>query len=249
MVHAALAELSTEYRTILVLREIDGCRYEEIAEILELPVGTVRSRLFRARLALARRACAATARRKNRGHTMNDPSTTRIRRRAAQRVPRRRAVGRGTCARGSRAWPPTRPRGRRSNTCAMCRNPCATCRSKAHLPDDFREAGLRRIECRTKACPTRKLPHGVSIGRTRRGWIWASLAVAAALLIMVVQSGYDDSDALTRCGPNEKPSAGKDEADRKVPLNGRARDEVAASEPEVPERCTSLAAAPAARNQ
>ena len=52
LVHAALAELSTEYRTILVLREIDGCRYEQIAEILEMPVGTVRSRLFRARLAL-----------------------------------------------------------------------------------------------------------------------------------------------------------------------------------------------------
>lgn len=52
LVHAALAELSTEYRTILVLREIDGCRYEEIAEILDMPVGTVRSRLFRARLAL-----------------------------------------------------------------------------------------------------------------------------------------------------------------------------------------------------
>lgn len=52
MVQHALAELNTEYRTILVLREIDGCRYDEIAEILDLPVGTVRSRLFRARLAL-----------------------------------------------------------------------------------------------------------------------------------------------------------------------------------------------------
>ena len=52
LVHAALAELSAEYRQILVLREIEGCRYEEIAEILELPVGTVRSRLFRARLQL-----------------------------------------------------------------------------------------------------------------------------------------------------------------------------------------------------
>lgn len=57
MVHAALAKLTTEYRTILVLREIDGCRYDEIAEILEMPVGTVRSRLFRARLAL--RECLA----------------------------------------------------------------------------------------------------------------------------------------------------------------------------------------------
>lgn len=52
LVQAALAQLSSEYRTILVLREIDGCRYDQIAEILDLPVGTVRSRLFRARLAL-----------------------------------------------------------------------------------------------------------------------------------------------------------------------------------------------------
>lgn len=50
LVHASLAELSLEHRQILVLREIDGCSYEDIAEILELPVGTVRSRLFRARL-------------------------------------------------------------------------------------------------------------------------------------------------------------------------------------------------------
>ena len=51
-VHRALAELSAEYRAVIVLREMDGCKYEEIAEILELPVGTVRSRLFRARLEL-----------------------------------------------------------------------------------------------------------------------------------------------------------------------------------------------------
>jgi RNA polymerase sigma-70 factor (ECF subfamily) len=50
LVHSALAALSMDYRQILVLREIDGCRYDEIAEILDLPVGTVRSRLFRARL-------------------------------------------------------------------------------------------------------------------------------------------------------------------------------------------------------
>ena len=52
LVHAALAELSAEYRQVVVLRELDGCRYHEIAEILELPIGTVRSRLFRARLEL-----------------------------------------------------------------------------------------------------------------------------------------------------------------------------------------------------
>jgi RNA polymerase sigma-70 factor (ECF subfamily) len=51
-VHRALAELSAEYRQVIVLREMDGCKYEEIAELLELPVGTVRSRLFRARLEL-----------------------------------------------------------------------------------------------------------------------------------------------------------------------------------------------------
>ena len=51
-VRTALAGLSEEFRTVLVLREMDGCCYETIAEILELPVGTVRSRLHRARLEL-----------------------------------------------------------------------------------------------------------------------------------------------------------------------------------------------------
>lgn len=51
-VHAALATLSEEYRTVVVLREMDGCPYETIAEMLDLPVGTVRSRLHRARMQL-----------------------------------------------------------------------------------------------------------------------------------------------------------------------------------------------------
>ncbi len=51
-VQRALATLTEDHRTILVLREIDGLAYEDIAEILELPVGTVRSRLFRARMQL-----------------------------------------------------------------------------------------------------------------------------------------------------------------------------------------------------
>jgi RNA polymerase sigma-70 factor (ECF subfamily) len=51
-VQQALAALSEEHRAILVLREIDGCCYETIAEMLELPVGTVRSRLHRARMQL-----------------------------------------------------------------------------------------------------------------------------------------------------------------------------------------------------
>jgi RNA polymerase sigma-70 factor (ECF subfamily) len=52
LVHAALASLSEEHRAILVLREMDGFEYEQISEILDLPTGTVRSRLHRARLQL-----------------------------------------------------------------------------------------------------------------------------------------------------------------------------------------------------
>ncbi len=51
-VQAALAALSDEHRTILVLREVDGCCYDTIAEMMDVPVGTVRSRLFRARMQL-----------------------------------------------------------------------------------------------------------------------------------------------------------------------------------------------------
>jgi RNA polymerase sigma-70 factor, ECF subfamily len=51
-VRAAIARLAEEHRAVVVLREIDGCCYETISEILDLPVGTVRSRLHRARLQL-----------------------------------------------------------------------------------------------------------------------------------------------------------------------------------------------------
>lgn len=49
LVHAALDQLAEDYRQVVVLRELEGCDYEQIAEILEIPLGTVRSRLFRAR--------------------------------------------------------------------------------------------------------------------------------------------------------------------------------------------------------
>ncbi len=52
MVHTALDLLSDEHRAILVLREMQGTSYEDIAEILDINIGTVRSRLSRARAQL-----------------------------------------------------------------------------------------------------------------------------------------------------------------------------------------------------
>ena len=49
LVREALAQLAEEFRQPLVLKEIDGLAYEEIASILNIPIGTVRSRIFRAR--------------------------------------------------------------------------------------------------------------------------------------------------------------------------------------------------------
>lgn len=54
-VRHALQELPEEYRTVLILRDIQGFSYEEIASILECPVGTVRSRLNRARGNIAKK--------------------------------------------------------------------------------------------------------------------------------------------------------------------------------------------------
>lgn len=50
--HRAIAELPEERRIVVVLRDLEGLAYEEIAEALEMPVGTVRSRLHRARMDL-----------------------------------------------------------------------------------------------------------------------------------------------------------------------------------------------------
>lgn len=51
-VQAAISDLADEHRQVVVLRELEGCDYEQISEILEIPIGTVRSRLFRARAQL-----------------------------------------------------------------------------------------------------------------------------------------------------------------------------------------------------
>lgn len=51
-IQRALNRLSPEHRAVLVMKDIDGYKYEQMAELLEVPIGTVRSRLHRARLEL-----------------------------------------------------------------------------------------------------------------------------------------------------------------------------------------------------
>jgi RNA polymerase sigma-70 factor (ECF subfamily) len=55
VVHQALEALPADLRTAIVLRELDGQSYEAIAATMDCPVGTVRSRIFRAREAIDRR--------------------------------------------------------------------------------------------------------------------------------------------------------------------------------------------------
>jgi len=52
-VNSAMDALPEELRVAIVLREIEGLSYEEIAQIMNCPIGTVRSRIFRAREAVA----------------------------------------------------------------------------------------------------------------------------------------------------------------------------------------------------
>jgi len=54
-VHAAMDDLPQELRMAITLREIEGLSYAEIAQTLECPIGTVRSRIFRAREAISNR--------------------------------------------------------------------------------------------------------------------------------------------------------------------------------------------------
>ena len=51
-VHRVLEHLPPDLRTAITLREIEGMSYEEIAEVMDCPIGTVRSRIFRAREAI-----------------------------------------------------------------------------------------------------------------------------------------------------------------------------------------------------
>ncbi|HVS14397.1 MAG TPA: sigma-70 family RNA polymerase sigma factor [Thermoanaerobaculia bacterium] len=61
LVHAALSDLGHDYRTVVVLRHFQGLSYAEMAEVLEIPEKTVKSRLFSARSLLRRRLAAIRA--------------------------------------------------------------------------------------------------------------------------------------------------------------------------------------------
>lgn len=63
-VHTALAKISDEHRAVLVLYEIEGLDYAEVADALGVPVGTVKSRIHRARIEMARLL----------GHLRDEPS-------------------------------------------------------------------------------------------------------------------------------------------------------------------------------
>lgn len=54
-VFGAIRDLPDELRTAVTLRELDGLSYEEIAEVMDCPVGTIRSRIFRAREAIEKK--------------------------------------------------------------------------------------------------------------------------------------------------------------------------------------------------
>ncbi len=55
LIQQALGQLAPDHRAVVVMKDLDGLRYEEIADILQVPVGTVRSRLHRAREILRER--------------------------------------------------------------------------------------------------------------------------------------------------------------------------------------------------
>jgi RNA polymerase sigma-70 factor (ECF subfamily) len=72
MVEAALDQLCPDHRAVIVLKDFDGHRYEEISAVLQIPVGTVRSRLHRARCELRDRLSSLV----DLEHMARQPSST-----------------------------------------------------------------------------------------------------------------------------------------------------------------------------
>jgi len=73
-VEEALRQVPEAFRTVVVLREIEGFAYEEIAEILNVSIGTVKSRLMRGRSALRALLVADAAKKNSAPSTANAPS-------------------------------------------------------------------------------------------------------------------------------------------------------------------------------
>jgi RNA polymerase sigma-70 factor (ECF subfamily) len=55
VVYKAIEDLAEDLKVAVTLREFEGLSYEEIAEVMDCPVGTVRSRIFRAREAIEKK--------------------------------------------------------------------------------------------------------------------------------------------------------------------------------------------------
>jgi RNA polymerase sigma-70 factor (ECF subfamily) len=67
MLHEALEELPVNFREVIVLRELEGMSYKEIAEVLGVPIGTVMSGLARGRSQLRERLLRAREQEAQRG--------------------------------------------------------------------------------------------------------------------------------------------------------------------------------------
>lgn len=76
LLRQAINELDPDHSSVLVLRDTQGLDYQQIGDILELPVGTVKSRLFRARLALREKMLQLEAGSQNLGEMTGNSSTS-----------------------------------------------------------------------------------------------------------------------------------------------------------------------------
>ncbi|MCE9591225.1 MAG: sigma-70 family RNA polymerase sigma factor [Planctomycetes bacterium] len=74
--HTALSRVEDDFRAVLVLRDIEEMDYDQIADVLAIPSGTVKSRLFRARLALRHEMLALSPPQRGKDATTNTDTQT-----------------------------------------------------------------------------------------------------------------------------------------------------------------------------